>query len=150
MTAPTGGLSEAQHHPLRVIVCGGRDFKNYEVGFSVLDQIDQEHAYISMIVHGNASGADTIASAWVHCNKRQEWPFPAEWSKYGKSAGPRRNKQMLGSGATLVIAFPGGKGTRNMVKQALAAGLQVIDVAPMIPAGRRAVAEKDSSPAKEI
>jgi hypothetical protein len=83
-----------------------------------------------MIVHGNAAGADTHAKHWALRNKRQEWAFPAEWSKYGNSAGPRRNKQMLGSGAELVVAFPGGKGTRNMVKQARHAGLEVIEVQP--------------------
>lgn len=111
----------------KVIVCGGRDFGNLDFVSTVLDRIDRERG-IDTIVHGNAAGADSMAKIWAFRNGRREWSFPAEWSKYGLSAGPRRNKQMLGSGAKLVIAFPGGKGTRNMVKQAKSAGLEVIQI----------------------
>lgn len=53
--------------------------------------------------------------------------FRADWGKYGKSAGPRRNKQMLDEGRPdLVVAFEGGRGTADMVKQAKAAGVEVL------------------------
>lgn len=116
--------------PFRVIVCGGRDFDDYDAGITALDRINMERGPIAMVVHGNARGADMIGSAWACRNRVREWVFPAEWAKYGKSAGPRRNKQMLGSGAKLVIAFPGGRGTRNMMKQAKAVGIEVLEVAP--------------------
>lgn len=123
---------------LRVIVCGGCDFSDWAGGLKELDRIDRERGPIAMVVHGNASGADSVGATWARTNKRQVWPFPAEWAKYGASAGPRRNKQMLGSGATIVIAFPGGKGTRNMVKQAQSAGLEIIHAAsPHTPADWR-------------
>lgn len=121
---------------MRVIVCGGRDFTDCALMRETLDRVDRERGRIETVVHGNASGADQLARLWAGSNKRREWPFPAEWSKYGKSAGPRRNKQMLGSGADLVIAFPGGRGTRNMVKQARAAGLEVMEVLPPPSLGR--------------
>jgi hypothetical protein len=52
----------------------------------------------------------------------------AEWEKYGRLAGPKRNARMLEWKPNLVIAFPGGAGTSNMVKQANAAGVTVISV----------------------
>jgi len=58
-------------------------------------------------------------------------PFPADWGKYSKSAGYIRNKQMLAEGKPdLVVAFPGGKGTANMVKLAKLANIPIhtIDV----------------------
>ncbi|MEM9912925.1 MAG: hypothetical protein AAF922_19365 [Pseudomonadota bacterium] len=46
----------------------------------------------------------------------------------GRAAGPIRNKEMLDEGCPdLVVAFPGGRGTANMVKQAQAAGVEVLD-----------------------
>lgn len=83
---------------MRVIVCGGRDYADREFLNASLDRI------------------------------QADWAFTAEWSKYGASAGPRRNKQMLGSGPSLVVAFPGGKGTRNMVKQARNAGIEIMEI----------------------
>jgi hypothetical protein len=52
--------------------------------------------------------------------------FPANWKKHGRAAGPMRNQQMLDEGKPdLVIAFPGGSGTADMVRRAKAAGVPV-------------------------
>ena len=53
--------------------------------------------------------------------------FPAHWTELGAFAGHERNSRMLAAGATFVIAFPGGKGTDNMVSIAREAGLVVIE-----------------------
>jgi hypothetical protein len=55
--------------------------------------------------------------------------FPAEWDKRGRIAGPVRNALMLDVGKPdLVVVFPGGRGTADCVRQARAAGVQVIEV----------------------
>ena len=55
--------------------------------------------------------------------------FLPDWEKHGRAAGPIRNKLMLDEGRPdLVVAFPGGRGTANMVKQASAASVEVIEV----------------------
>jgi hypothetical protein len=52
-----------------------------------------------------------------------------QYQEYGKGAGPRRNKQMIEEGnPDLVIAFPGGRGTADMINRARAAGVRVIEV----------------------
>jgi len=114
---------------LRIIVCGGRDYRDAPRIEETLTEIEMTRGSIYAVIHGNASGADTFAGAWARRHKIREWPVPAEWAKFGNSAGPRRNKNMLGMSPDLVVAFPGGKGTRNMVKQAQTAGVEVIEVA---------------------
>jgi len=53
----------------------------------------------------------------------------AKWSKHGRAAGPIRNQEMIDEcKPDLVVAFPGGRGTADMVRRAKAAGIRVIEV----------------------
>lgn len=80
-------------------------------------------------MQGGAKGVDTFAREWaVTYPAIKRWVAKADWDRYGKSAGPIRNKRMLDWGPDLVVAFPGGKGTANMIKQAEDAGVKVIKV----------------------
>ena len=74
---------------------------------------------------GSRLGADSMAGRYAQENNIPCRDFPAEWRRYGRSAGYRRNQQMLDEGKPdLVVAFPGGPGTQNMVKNQPAAGLR--------------------------
>lgn len=110
---------------MRIIVCGGRDYSDQDHVDKVLDTIGG----IRHLFHGNARGADTLAGNW---GNRQDGvsvhPVPAEWKKYGRKAGPIRNQKMLGQSPDLVVAFPGGRGTADMIRRAEAAGVSVIQV----------------------
>lgn len=110
--------------PARLIVCGGRDFHDYDRLASVMDRL-QAIRPISMVFHGNARGADLLADRWCRERGVRVHPVPAEWSKHGRAAGPKRNQAMLGHGIDLVVAFPGGRGTEDMVKRAHKAGVLV-------------------------
>jgi hypothetical protein len=114
----------------RVLVCGGRDYRDTQHVCAVLDAL---HALtpIHFIIHGNARGADSEAAYWAKTRMVQEIACPAEWSKHGKRAGPIRNQNMLGHNPSLVVAFPGGAGTRDMVKRARLAGKNVVEVHPI-------------------
>ena len=97
---------------MKVLVCGGRDFNNYELLSSVLDEISP-----NIVVTGGAKGADTLAAYWAATNKVESRTYHADWGTFGSIAGPLRNKVMLlGETPHLVVAFPGGKGTANMVQ----------------------------------
>jgi len=119
---------------IRVLACGGRDNFDREGIYATLDAIHDLHT-IDVLIEGEAKGADSIARAWAEEQQHPAVlvaPFPAQWDKFGKSAGPIRNKQMLDDGQPdLVVAFPTGrlsesKGTLNMVQQAQKAGIRVI------------------------
>lgn len=71
-------------------------------------------------------GADFLAQRWALVRGLASMEFIASWTKFGKAAGPIRNEWMLKYGQPdLVVAFPGGRGTENMVKLADEAGVEV-------------------------
>ncbi len=109
---------------MRVLVCGGRHYHNQKYLFHVLDSFHRKNA-ITGIVHGGASGADTLAGDWAKQNGVFEEVFPAKWEQHGKSAGPIRNRAMADTMPDLVCVFPGGRGTDHMLKTALDKGLDV-------------------------
>lgn len=116
---------------MRVLVCGGRDFDDYDLLEETLTNLFNEHNLWTegVIIHGAAKGADSLASVWADVEDIEEWAYPAKWSEEGKAAGPLRNIRMLKEGKPdLVVAFPGGKGTAHMVKIAKEAGIKVIEV----------------------
>ena len=95
-----------------VLVCGGRKFNGWTAMQRALDRIRPD-----VIIHGAAAGADSMAGRYAQENGIECQEFPAEWERYGRSAGYRRNQEMLDEGKPdLVVAFPGGPGTQNMVK----------------------------------
>jgi hypothetical protein len=84
----------------------------------------------TLLLHGGASGADHFASNWADFEGVKSQVFPADWAEHGRAAGPIRNQRMLDEGKPdLVIAFPGGRGTADMVRRAKAAGIKVREVA---------------------
>lgn len=118
---------------MRVLVCGGRDFDDWDLFIQNMDRISEERDFDSnqpiTIIEGGAIGADFCARLYAKYCGWQHQPFPADWKRYGLSAGYIRNKQMLDEGKPdLVVAFPGGKGTAMMVKLAREAGVEVIEV----------------------
>ncbi|WP_034859903.1 DUF2493 domain-containing protein [Sinorhizobium sojae] len=115
---------------MRVLVCGGRDYCDYETIKRVLDDLHAEHP-IEAVIHGNSRGADRLSGVWAKLRNVPCWPVPAQWAKYGKAAGPKRNQAMLGHRPALVVAFPGGNGTADMIRRAKAASIPVHEVQPL-------------------
>jgi len=109
-----------------VLVTGGRNYTDLPRVYQTLDKIHEETP-ISRLVAGDASGADEHALAWAECANVDRKRYEADWAKYGKAAGPRRNAEMLKSESPqLVVAFPGGSGTADMTTRAKAAKVRVI------------------------
>lgn len=128
---------------VRFLVCGGRKFSNFNIIGLTTDQLKEkfnEWFFIwkilndfvdegDVIISGMAVGADTCAAQYAKFQKMKLLEFPADWNKYGKSAGPIRNQQMLDEGRPdLVIAFPGGTGTTDMIRRAKKAGIEVREI----------------------
>lgn len=100
---------------MKVIVAGGRDFRDYDLLKSVLDQYKEIFPDIE-IVSGKAKGADSLGEKWAIENKIHVYSFPANWDKFGKSAGYMRNEQMA-KFADQSICFwdQKSKGTKHMI-----------------------------------
>lgn len=115
---------------MRVLVCGGRDYTDTARVFAVLDKL-QAGRPLDVVIEGGAKGADACAKEWAFRRSVSVETYEAEWDVHGTFAGPVRNKRMLQEGRPdLVIAFPGGKGTRSMVGLARKFGVEVIEIAP--------------------
>jgi len=105
----------------RVLVCGGKDFNDYDLLKSCLGRHE-----ISTIIHGNARGADSLADRYAREKGIDRIVYPANWEGHGKLAGFIRNSMMLNHGKPdKVIAFPGGVGTEMMIDIAKKAGVEV-------------------------
>lgn len=81
------------------------------------DFLSRLHAIrpITLIIHGGARGADTLAGAWAHNNSVPVQVFYAEWERLGDLAGGIRNGRMLREGRpNRAVGFPGGRGTADM------------------------------------
>jgi len=115
---------------LALIVCGGRDYSDRPAVDRALD-----HASPAVVVSGRARGADRLGADWALERGCRLVEVPALWDAHGRGAGPRRNEWMLVLLQALqtagvvsrvgVVAFPGGKGTAQMVGIAEAAGVGV-------------------------
>lgn len=134
---------------VRLLVCGGRKYgrvaeiydndealeaavKNAMVEReylkTVLEKVS-EMLDIECIIQGGAKGADSLAKQWAIEHEVKNETYYANWRKHGKKAGPIRNQTMLDQGKpTMVIAFPGSSGTKDMVSRAKKAGLEVYEV----------------------
>lgn len=100
-----------------VLVCGGRDFADRDLVYSTLDKVLAKYPDGLMVVHGAADGADTLAEDWCKSREVMYVGVPARWKKYGRPAGPHRNRMMRDLWEPKAcIAFPGGVGTRGMIK----------------------------------
>jgi hypothetical protein len=110
---------------MRILVCGGRSYSNKEYLYKILDSLVRP----SVVIHGNAAGADSLADAWAIDRGITAIRCPAKWSQFGRVAGPLRNQFMLDfHKPDVVVAFPGGAGTAHMVSIAKQADVLVINV----------------------
>jgi hypothetical protein len=92
--------------------------------YNALDQLDPSE--VSEFACGGATGADALAIQWAMHRRVNFRVYYADWDGKGKSAGPIRNRQMLADfKPNLVIAFPGGAGTTDMIAVAKKAGVTV-------------------------
>jgi hypothetical protein len=114
---------------MRVLVCGGRNYADGARVSAVLNKLHQERG-IDLIIEGGAKGADYLAHVWACMSDVATERFEADWENQGSFAGPARNARMLNEGRPdLVIAFPGGRGTADMVRKARRAGVEVVEIA---------------------
>ena len=105
---------------MRLVVTGGRDFRDKEYVYECLDRIHRDRP-ITTLIQGGATGADSLAYQWAiskNILSISEPIYYADSVRYGGRAGPRRNQRMLDLHYPDAIAiFPGGNGTRDMISR---------------------------------
>ena len=100
---------------MRVLVCGGRHYKDKKRLFSELESLNPKP---TLIIQGGATGADKIAKSWAKSKSIEVAEINPDWDKYGKRAGPIRNQDMINKHKPdLCIAFKGGRGTADMIRR---------------------------------
>ena len=105
----------------RLLVCGGRNYTDYWTVHEVLNGFHKSRP-VSCLIVGGALGVDRFAQRWASDRDVTVWSV-------GLKAGPIRNRRMIVEGKPdHVIAFPGGKGTANMIDQAKRAGIPVMRI----------------------
>ena len=140
---------------MRILVTGGREYHNYdalsEALYNVLPPTTDDPATWlapddTVIIHGGARGADTLADQWAIANHVAFEQYKPDWTdmsqpcvvKYNNSgqynalAGFKRNQRMIDEGKPdIVLACIGGRGTADMIKRAKDAGIPVVHVEPL-------------------
>lgn len=103
----------------KVIIAGSRGFSNYKLLKEKCNEYlrEKRKEYNIIIISGGARGADTLGEKYAQEEGFSLEVFPANWNKFGKSAGFRRNEQMA-EVADALIAFWDGKshGTKHMIE----------------------------------
>jgi YspA, cpYpsA-related SLOG family len=114
---------------MRVLVCGGRDFDDSALLGSVLDELNRTKTIIC-VMEGDARGADRLAGQWARKNHIDLKVFVPEYDQFGaRLAPPLRNQRILDEAKPdLVVVFPGGDGTKDMVRRAVKAGVAIHEV----------------------
>lgn len=128
----------------RLLVCGGRKYRNGALLYQTLDKLHAEHQF-SDFMQGGATGADALAKEWARTKPEiTRWECKAAWTDltqpgavikkradgtlYDARAGHRRNVRMMEWQPDLVVAFPGDRGTKDMVELAHAGGVVVMEI----------------------
>lgn len=124
---------------MRAIICGSRDFDDYVFMRDELDRLFEKVDKKKLTILSGAQvtkdpddpdhkyGADYLAEQWAYSRKVTVERHHADWAKYGKSAGPRRNSEMLEADVSVVIAFWDGtsRGTKDTIEKAKRMELKV-------------------------
>lgn len=100
---------------MKVIIAGCRTFSDYELLKEKCDLLIKDETDIE-IVSGTANGADKLGEKYAKEKGYGIKQFPAEWDKWGKSAGYRRNAEMADYGDMLIAFWDGeSRGTKHMI-----------------------------------
>ena len=118
---------------MKLIVAGGRDFKDYELLKCTLDSFQQEYGNITEVVSGGARGSDKLGEQYANENNTPIKRFVPDWEGLGKKAGHVRNRQMgdyTKEHGGMLVAFwdKQSRGTKGMIDYASKIGLKSVVV----------------------
>lgn len=99
---------------MKVIIAGSRNIDDYKL---VVDTIKNSGYTITEVVSGCAVGVDRLGEQWARANNIPIKEMPADWIRFGNSAGPQRNRAMAEYADAAIIIWDGqSRGSRNMIE----------------------------------
>lgn len=107
---------------MRVLVCGGRRYRRGDLVDRLLDRLHESHG-VDAVIHGCATGADSLAGEWARRRGVEEERYPI---LEGEDGYTRNGRMLHASRPDLVVHFPGGSGTGDMVRRASVAGVPLL------------------------
>jgi len=111
------------------IIYGGRNFSDMKMFNWAMEDLIRQRGMPECVINGGALGADLMANEWAERHAIESRSVAADWNLHGRAAGPIRNQTMLDKyKPDFVVAFPGGKGTADMVQRSRKAGVDVAEV----------------------
>ena len=109
---------------MRLIIAGSRTFTDYQL---LCQTLAPERHRITQVITGGARGADQLGYRWAWKHQVKHQLFRAEWERFGRSAGMRRNHQMAQAGDMLVAFHVNNSpGTAHMIACMRALGKPVV------------------------
>lgn len=98
---------------MKLAVVGSRSFCNEVLLEKTLESYKGK---IKVVVSGGAKGADAMAESWAKKNSVETLVFKPDWQKYGKGAGPVRNRDIIANCDHCVAFWDGkSKGTKSSI-----------------------------------
>lgn len=121
---------------MRLIIAGTRSIPAANAMRLIKKAAKHWELWPDVVLSGESGGVDVAAKALCECDfafpasRKVEFEgYPADWDRYGKSAGPIRNREMVDKGDALLLIWNGkSPGSRNVLSQALKAGLPVYEL----------------------
>lgn len=99
---------------MKVIIAGTRTVEDYAL---IVQAAERSGYEITEVVSGCATGVDRLGEQWARAHNIPIKEMPADWSRYGNSAGPYRNRAMADYADAAIIVWDGqSRGTRNMIE----------------------------------
>ncbi|SDX55609.1 Protein of unknown function [Lutibacter oricola] len=111
---------------MKLIIAGTRTFNDYEKLCTECDNLLQDQNIIEIVSGAYYKGADKLGELYAKQRGYKITRFPADWNKFGKAAGPKRNEQMANYADALIVFWNGkSRGTKNMIELAGQLGLHL-------------------------
>lgn len=98
---------------MRTIIAGSRNITDINV---VRNAIKSSNFKVTTVISGGARGVDKLGEELANKFNIPLEIYPADWDKYGKSAGYVRNELMASKADALIAIWDGqSRGTKHMI-----------------------------------
>lgn len=112
----------------RILVCGARDYNKPSYFREQMDRLVKSHfADKFVIIHGGHGGVNILAAQWAALGDYPTLEIRGNTPYYHSASERIQNQWLMDWGRPdLVLAFPGGRNTEDIVRHAKERGIHVI------------------------